>query len=125
MSKMRLRTALWIVALIVGGNAATSEALECDRTCLRAVVTQYLDAFVAHQPTAVFAPNFTYVEDTIATKAGDGFWKEATKLRPYRLDILDVRQGLAGTMTIVEVDGAPAMVAAIAKIGRASCRERE
>ena len=113
---MRLRTILWIAALIVGGNAATSAALECDRPCLRAVVTQYLDAFVAHQPTAVFAPNFKYIEDTIETKARDGFWKQATKLRPYRFDILDVRQSLAGTMTIVEVDGAPAMVAAIAKV---------
>src|SRR5262249_9885337 len=36
--------------------------------------------------------------------------------RPYRLDVLDVRQGIAGTMALVEVDGAPAMVAAAATV---------
>jgi hypothetical protein len=113
---MRFRSAVAIAASIVTCHAARSAALDCDRACLRTIVTQYLDAFVAHQPNAAFARGFKYIEDTIDTKAGDGFWKEATRLRPYRLDVLDTRLGMAGTMTIVEVDGAPAMVAAIAKV---------
>src|SRR5262245_13163156 len=113
---MRIRATVAIAAMIVVCQATSSAALDCDRACLRTIVTQYLDAFVAHQPNAAFATGFKYIEDTIDTKAGDGFWKEATRLRPYRLDVLDTRQGMAGTMTIVEVDGAPAMVAAIAKV---------
>ncbi len=97
-------------------HATSSLAADCDRACLRGIVTQYLDAFVAHQPNAAFAPGFKYVEDTIPTRAGDGFWREATKLRPYRLDVLDVRQGIAGTMAIVEWNGAPAMVAVAARV---------
>ena len=105
-----------IAAVLVAGGATTAAAVDCDRACLRAIVTQYLDAFVAHQPNAAFAPNFKYVEDTIDTKPGEGFWREAAKVRPYRLDVLDVRQGIAGTMTLIEVNGAPAMVAALAKV---------
>src|SRR5439155_6356225 len=113
---MRVRTSLCIAALIIVCGAATSGALDCDRACLRAVVTQYLDAFVAHQPNAAFAPGFKYIEDLIDTRPGDGLWKEATKLRPYRVDVLDVRLGVAGTMTLVDVYGGPAMVAVAAKV---------
>ncbi len=113
---MRLRSCLATAVVIVACHAAAAAAADCDRACLRGIVTQYLDAFVAHRPNAAFAPAFAYVEDTIDTKPGEGLWREATKLRPYRVDVLDVRQGLAGTMTIVEVGGAPAMVAALATV---------
>jgi hypothetical protein len=109
--------ALIVLAAALAQPAPAAAGADCDRTCLRAVVTQYLEAFVAHQPaTMATVPGFTYVEDRIETKPGDGLWKEATKLRPYRLDVLDVRQGIAGTMTLVEYNGAPAMVAAAAKV---------
>jgi len=97
--------------------ATTSAAADCDRACLRGIVTEYLNAIVAHQPGAMpAAANFRYIEDTIDTKPGDGLWKEAVALRPYRIDVLDVRQGVAATLTIVDVAGGPAMVAAFAKV---------
>ena len=106
-----------LLAIVVFARPASAAPADCDRACLRAIVTQYLAAFVAHQPSALpAAPGFKYIEDAVEMRPGDGFWKEATKLRPYRLDVLDVRQGVAGTMTLVEVNGAPAMVAAAAKV---------
>jgi hypothetical protein len=115
---LRRMPACGVIALAVAlVRPAPTAGADCDRVCLRAIVTQYLDAFVTHHPAAMpAAPGFTYIEDTVETRPGDGFWKEATKLRPYRLDVLDVRQGIAGTMTIVEVNGAPAMVAAAARV---------
>jgi hypothetical protein len=117
MSKNTLRCVPVLLAIVGIFRAAPAAAADCDRACLRAIVTQYLEAFVAHQPTALAtAPGFKYIEDAVEMKPGDGFWKEATRLRPYRLDVLDVRQGVAGTMTLIEVNGAPAMVAAAAKV---------
>jgi hypothetical protein len=113
---MRFRPRLSIAALVLVCHGASASALDCDRACLRVLVTQYLDAFVAHQPNAAFAPGFKYIQDLIDTKPGDGLWKEATKLRPYRLDVLDVRLGVAGTMTLVDLNGGPAMVAVAAKV---------
>jgi hypothetical protein len=96
---------------------APAAAADCDRACLRGLLTQSLEAVVAHQPGAMpVAANFKYVEDTIETKPGDGLWKEAVKLRPYRIDILDARQGVAATLTILDVHGGPAMVALWAKV---------
>jgi hypothetical protein len=105
-----------IVLLAALIRPAPAAGADCDRACLRDIVTRYLDAFVAHQPNAAFAPAFRYVEDTIDTKPGDGLWKEAVKLRPYRIDVLDARLGVAATLAIVDVNGGPAMVALWAKV---------
>ena len=67
-----------LVAVLFLFQAATAAAADCDRACLRGLVTQTLDAFVAHQPNAAFAPAFTYVEDTVVTRPGAGLWKERT-----------------------------------------------
>jgi hypothetical protein len=104
------------IAAVIVAQASTAAAADCDRACLRGIVSQYLDALVAHRPDAAFAANFKYIEDTIDTRPGDGFWREVTKLRSYRLDVLDVPQGVAATFAIVEVNGAPAMVAAAARV---------
>jgi hypothetical protein len=96
--------------------ATSSAAADCDRACLRGLMTQTLDALVAHRPNAAFAPNFKYIEDTIETKPGEGLWKESLTLRPYRIDVLDARQGVAAALAIVDVYGGPAMVAAVAKV---------
>src|SRR5262245_15523781 len=113
---MRLTKASTLMLVAIALRAMPAAAAECDRVCLRGIVTQYLDAFVAHQPNTAFAPNFKYIQDAIDTKPGEGLWKEAAKLRPYRIDVLDVRLGVAGTMTLVDVDGGPAMVAIAAKV---------
>ena len=55
---MRLRPSLCLAALIIACDAAASSALECDRACLRGLLSQSLDAFVAHQPNAAFAATF-------------------------------------------------------------------
>ena len=116
MHQRALPFVLSVLAAGVVSLPATSAAADCDRACLRGIVTQYLDAFVAHQPNAAFAPGFKYVEDTIDTRPGDGLWKDAAKLRAYRIDVLDARQGIAATLAIVDVNGGPAMVAAFAKV---------
>jgi hypothetical protein len=112
----RVTKASTLILAVIFFRATPVGAAECDRACLRGIVTQYLDAFVAHQPNAAFASNFKYVEDAIDTKPGDGLWKDAAKLRPYRIDVLDARLGVAGTMTLIDVNGGPAMVAVAAKV---------
>src|SRR5215813_366218 len=61
----------------------------CDRTCLKDVMTKYLDSLVAHDPKkAPLAANVRVTEDAKVLPVGDGFWKTATKLRPFRTDFL-------------------------------------
>lgn len=100
-----------------GGKARTSQPVAraanggCNRDCLRGFITRYLDAMVAHTPGALpVAANVRFTEDTVDMKLGDGLWKQASKIRPYRLDVLDVAQGVAASQVVVEESGAPVML---------------
>jgi len=83
----------------------------CDRACLRGLLTQYLDAMIAHAPARLpVAKGVRFTEDTVEKPLGEGLWKTASRLRSYRQDILDVRAGVAGMHTIVEESGAPVLL---------------
>jgi len=92
-------------------------AATCDRECLRGFITQYLNAMVSHSPGGLpTAPNARFTEDTVTMPLGQGLWKNASKLRTYRQDFLDVRQGVAASHVIVEESGSPVMLALRLKI---------
>jgi hypothetical protein len=104
--------ALAFALLPIAASAAQSEKAPCDRECLRGLVTQYLSAMLLHsRGTLPLAEHVRYTEDTVEMKLGESpLWKNASRLRPYRLDILDVRGGVAASEAIVEEAGAPVML---------------
>jgi hypothetical protein len=96
---------------------STSEAQRCDRQCLGDFITTYLDAMVAHDPERLHVSSrLRFTEDTVEMKLGEGLWKTVTALRPYRQDFLDVREGVAGTHTVVEENGRPVLLALRLKV---------
>jgi hypothetical protein len=98
--------------LVLFASAALANGATCDRDCLRGITTQYLNALIAHNPGALpVASNVRFTEDTVETKLGESpLWKNATLLRPFRFDILDVKRGVAASQVIVEESGAPVML---------------
>ena len=108
-------------------GAADSKGATCDRDCLRGFVTEYLNAMVAHKPSDLpLADNVRFTEDTVEMKLGESpLWKNAVRLRPYRLDILDTRQGVAASQAIVEESGVPVMLMLRLKIAGGKISEVE
>lgn len=107
------------VALAQGGSA-------CDRECLRGFVTQYLNAMVAHNPAALTTtPNVRFTEDTQTLKLGEGLWKNANAIRPYRQDFIDVRESTTVSHVIVEEGSMPVMLALRLKIADKKISEVE
>jgi len=89
----------------------------CDRTCLKGVMTKYLDSLVAHDPKkAPLAANARVTEDAKEIKPGEGFWKTASKLRPFRTDFLDPQTGTAGVQAVIEEGGKPILFAGRLKV---------
>jgi hypothetical protein len=98
----------FVIALLL---PLAANAANCDRECLRATITQYLNAMVAHKPGALaVSDKVKFTEDTVATKLGEGLWKNASGIGTYRQDILDVREGVAASQVIVEESGMPVML---------------
>jgi hypothetical protein len=112
-------------------GAAESQASKdtsgtCDRECLRGFITQYLDAMIAHKPESLsVAANVKYTEDCVEMKLGEGLWKDISRLRSYRLDILDVREGNAFTYVVAEVGNSPVLYAVRLKIAGMKITEIE
>jgi hypothetical protein len=103
----------FVVLLVVLAESAppAHAADNCDRECLRGFITRYLDAMVSHDPKALpTSSTVRFTEDTVEKKLGDGLWKTASQIRPYRQDILDVRQGVAASQVVVEENGSPYML---------------
>jgi hypothetical protein len=113
---MRIVTAVLAMSLLTiampSPSVAQSEAA-CDRACLARVMTAYLDSLVAHDASkAPLAANARFTEDARELPVGEGLWKTATKLRPFRTDFLDPATGTAATHAVVEESGTPVLLAA-------------
>jgi hypothetical protein len=127
--KLRIHFRLLLACALVASTAglAGAKSAACDRECLGGFVTQYLNALVAHSPDSLpRARDVRFTEDTVQAKLGSTpFWRDASRLLPYRLDILDVRQGVAASQVIVEESGAPVMLMLRLKIADREIAEVE
>jgi hypothetical protein len=98
----------------LSGCATSSEApaTACDRACLSGAITQYMDALLQHDPSKLpLAANVKFTENQKIMPIADApLWKGASRPRDYRQDIIDVRDGVAGSHIILEEYGVPVML---------------
>lgn len=126
---LRLATgALFLAAL--GGCAATgsrSADAGCDRACLAGHIDGYVAAMLAHDPARLpLAANARFTEDTAEKAIADSaLWKNATAVRAFRQDYLDVRAGVAASHVLVEESGKPVMLSLRLKVGNGRLAEIE
>jgi hypothetical protein len=125
----KIPVALASIFIMISGasNAQTRvKAGDCDRACLRGFITQYLNAMISHNPSAVpTAPAARFTEDTKTLILGEGLWKSASRIRPYRQDYIDIREGIAASHVVVEENGTPVMLALRLKIENKKITEIE
>ena len=105
-------------ALAAQPGPARDPGSSCDRECLRGAITAYLHALVRHDVSQLpLAANLRVTEDSVEkTLDKVGLVRSVTKLRGYRQDFLDERQGIAGTDVVVEEGGAPVLLVVRLKI---------
>ena len=109
--------ALLLLLFAIDSSAQAPAAGSCDRECLKGFITQYLNAMIAHNPGSLpTAPTARFTEDTVTMPLGEGLWKNISKLRTYRQDFIDVREGVAASHVVVEEAGKPVMLALRLKI---------
>jgi hypothetical protein len=79
-----------------------AQAADCDRACLKGMITKYVDAIVAHDPARLpLAANARFTEDSQELKLGEGLWKTVTKKGDFRQDYFDVRKQIAASHVMV------------------------
>jgi hypothetical protein len=106
--------------------AVEANAADCDRACLKNMMTTYLNALVARDPSkAPLAANVRFTEDSKDLKVGEGFWKSATKVGDYRQDFIDVKEQVVASHVIVEESGGPAKFTVRLKVADGKITEIE
>jgi len=84
---------------------------DCDRACLQGHAEEFIAALLAHDPTKVpLAKGVRFSENSVPLPIPDGFWKNATAVKPYRLYIADPEWGTIGFYARMEQNGDPVIV---------------
>lgn len=121
---MKKHTSLFLVLLVcaftvqAAPKSAATSAPSCDRECLRGMLTTYLYALLKHDTSKLpLSEKVRVTEDAIEKPlAKAGILTTVTRLRGYRQDFLDEREGMATTCAIVEESGAPILLAVRLKV---------
>jgi hypothetical protein len=92
-----------LLAVCATGFSSTSPAAEnCDRACLTGIITTYVDAMVAHDPSKLpLADNAKITENSKAIKLADGLWKTATAKGQFRHDYIDLKKQIAAAHVVI------------------------
>jgi hypothetical protein len=103
-----------LFAALLSLAPATAAAQDCDRSCLGDLVTQYIDALVAHDPSALpLADSVKFTEDSQALELGAGLWQTATAKGNFRHDYLDTAKQVAASHVQIMEGGNQALLSVL------------
>src|SRR5690348_628109 len=106
-----MRSLQVILAGVLIAAALHAAANDCDRTCLKGALDQYLNAVVKHDPAA--APlfvGFRQTDNAVVVRQGTGVWKTVTALGKVQRRYLDPASGQAAYFGLVEEGSEPVIV---------------
>jgi hypothetical protein len=98
-------------------TTGTARAAACDRACLGNMITKYVDAVAAHDPSRLpLAANVRFTENSRDLKLGDGLWKSVTRKGGLRQDYLDVKRQIAAVHVVFFEGDAPVVCSALLRV---------
>jgi hypothetical protein len=87
------------------GFSCAARAQDCDRACLDGLMTQFIAALVAHDPSGLpLADNIRYTEDSRNARLGEGLWQSVTANGGFRKDYIDTRKQVAAAHVLLRED---------------------
>ncbi len=114
--KSSISRSLAIMAVLAIGMGR-AEAASCNRECLKGMITSYVDAMVAHDPSKLpLTKDVRFTEDSKELKLGDGLWKTVTKKGDYRQDYIDLKKQIAASHVMVFEDNAQVLYSVVLRV---------
>ncbi len=91
------------VLALTGFAASPAWAQNCDRDCMTGLLTDYIDALVAHDASKLpVLENYRYTENSSPVMVGEGLWQSVTGKTTFRHDYLDTTRQVAATHVALE-----------------------
>jgi hypothetical protein len=105
------------VLVLAGMTTGRAQAADCDRACLKGMITKYVDAMVAHDPSRLpLAANVRFTEDSQELKLGEGLWKTVTKKGDFRQDYIDLKQQIAASHVMLFEETAQVLYSVVLRV---------
>jgi hypothetical protein len=112
--------------VLVGSLNAFAAANDCDRTCLKNALDEYLNAVSKHDPaSAPLFAGFRQTENAVVVRSGTGTWKTVTGLGKVQRRYADPVSGQAGYFGTIEEGGDQAIVTVRVKVENRKIAEAE
>jgi hypothetical protein len=90
------------ILCIAGVAPGAALAQDCNRACLTGLMTQFIDALVAHDPSGLpLADDVRYTEDSRLAELGAGIWQSVTANGGFRQDYIDTREQIAAAHVLL------------------------
>lgn len=121
-----MRSMLVGVVVMLGSAGSAAAQANCDRTCLRTLLDQYLAAVVQHDPKAVpLVVGFRQTENAINVAPGGGVWKTVTGLGKMQRRYLDDVSGQAGYYGLIDEGDGVALATVRVRVANRKLTEAE
>jgi 3-phenylpropionate/cinnamic acid dioxygenase small subunit len=89
----------------------------CDRICLGGMLTQYIDALVAHDASKLpLTPDVRFTEDSKDLKLGEGLWKTVSAKGGFRQDYLDTAKQIAAAHVELKEGTIPVLYSVLLRV---------
>jgi len=106
-----LQTGVLVLIMVTGYPA---QATDCDRVCLKDMVTLYVEAMVAHDPSRLpLAQDVRYSENSKAAELGKGIWQTLTRKSDFRQDYIDVNRQIAAAHVLLYEQDLPILYSVV------------
>jgi hypothetical protein len=126
---LAMPSALRLVKLLLCGLASLplfAAGSDCDRTCLKTSLDQYLTAVIKHDPAAApLLVGFRQTENAVVVKLGTGVWKSVTELGKLQRRYVDAVSGQAAYFGTIEEGGKTAIVTVRVRVENRRITEAE
>ena len=112
--------------MIAGGTTEAFAQTDCDRTCLRDVLDQYLAAVMENDPTAApLAVGFRQTVNAVNIAVGNGVWTTVTGLGSMQRRYMDPVSGQAAYYGAIEEGGATSLATIRVRVENRQLTEAE
>ena len=105
------------VLVLAAMTTSGAQAADCDRACLESMITKYVDAMVAHDPSRLpVAADMRFTEDSQELRLGEGLWKTVTKKGDFRQDYIDLNQQIAASHVMLFEENAQILYSVVLRV---------